>query len=426
MIDRGSALIRKNAPPNARYSGMRLNPDDTLSLSPSDLSNHLACPHLTTLSVAATRGEIVQAAARVAARRPHPPQGERARGRVPGAARGRGALDRPDPHLRRRGVRRRRGAAADRGGDPRRRRQTSSTSRTSPTAPGAASRDFLELQPDGSYEPVDTKLARTRQAGARAPALLLRRAGRRGSPAGAVERVHVENGLGERETFRAAEFEAYYRRVRERFLAAIADEPRRRTAGRSTTAGSATSGTVLAAARRRRPPRPRRGAAARARRDADRARASRRSSALGDLHRGLDRQAAAGRQRRVLREAPPPGRAAAARAATRRPHLCRAPPRRGGARLPAAARARRGRRLARHGGPPVLRACARARVPVRLAASATTTARSCYDAVWGSDRDDERDRVRAVRRLDRRAPRPLPGHARLPLRRVRALGADAA
>src|SRR6188508_1485492 len=51
---------RKNALPHRRYSGMRLNSDDTLSLSPSDLSNHLACPHLTTLSVAATRGEIVK------------------------------------------------------------------------------------------------------------------------------------------------------------------------------------------------------------------------------------------------------------------------------------------------------------------------------------------------------------------------------
>ena len=37
--------------------------------------------------------------------------------------------------------------------------------------------------------------------------------------------MHVENGLGERETFRVVEFEAYYRRVRERFLAALADEP---------------------------------------------------------------------------------------------------------------------------------------------------------------------------------------------------------
>src|SRR4051794_29167375 len=38
---------------------MRLH-SDTLSLSPSDLTNHLACPHLTTLSLAAARGEIVK------------------------------------------------------------------------------------------------------------------------------------------------------------------------------------------------------------------------------------------------------------------------------------------------------------------------------------------------------------------------------
>ena len=40
-----------------------------------------------------------------------------------------------------------------------------------------------------------------------------------------VERIHVENGRGERETFRVAEFGAYYRRVRERFLAAIDERP---------------------------------------------------------------------------------------------------------------------------------------------------------------------------------------------------------
>src|SRR6478736_2333102 len=39
---------------------MQLRDDVTLRLSPSDLSNHLACAHLTTLSVAATRGEIVK------------------------------------------------------------------------------------------------------------------------------------------------------------------------------------------------------------------------------------------------------------------------------------------------------------------------------------------------------------------------------
>src|SRR5690349_6368550 len=55
-----AGMFRKSAPPHRRYSGMRLNSDDSLSLSPSDLSNHLACPHLTTLSVAAARGEIAK------------------------------------------------------------------------------------------------------------------------------------------------------------------------------------------------------------------------------------------------------------------------------------------------------------------------------------------------------------------------------
>jgi hypothetical protein len=35
---------------------MQLRDDGTLRLSPSDLSNHLACAHLTTLSLAAARG----------------------------------------------------------------------------------------------------------------------------------------------------------------------------------------------------------------------------------------------------------------------------------------------------------------------------------------------------------------------------------
>ena len=39
---------------------MKRRDDGTLRLSPSDLSNHLACPHLTTLSLAAARGEIVK------------------------------------------------------------------------------------------------------------------------------------------------------------------------------------------------------------------------------------------------------------------------------------------------------------------------------------------------------------------------------
>ena len=80
--------------------------------------------------------------------------------------------------------------------------------------------DFLEQQPGGGYEPVDTKLARTAK-----PSHVLQLcfyaeqlARIQGSP---VEHVHVENGRGERETFRVAEFESYYHRVRERFLAAL-------------------------------------------------------------------------------------------------------------------------------------------------------------------------------------------------------------
>ncbi len=84
--------------------------------------------------------------------------------------------------------------------------------------------DFLELQPDGFYEPVDTKLARNAK-----PAHILQllfyaeQVGRlQGRP---VESVHVENGRGERETFRVAEFDAYDRRVRERFLTAVQQRP---------------------------------------------------------------------------------------------------------------------------------------------------------------------------------------------------------
>src|SRR3990170_3060584 len=37
---------------------MRLADDGTLLLSPSDLSGHLACPHLTTLNLRVQRGEL--------------------------------------------------------------------------------------------------------------------------------------------------------------------------------------------------------------------------------------------------------------------------------------------------------------------------------------------------------------------------------
>jgi uncharacterized protein len=80
--------------------------------------------------------------------------------------------------------------------------------------------DFLERLPDGSYEVVDTKLARhprpehvlqlcfyTEQ--------LARVQGRQ------PELMHVVTGIAERETFRPEDYGAYYRRLRQRFVTAV-------------------------------------------------------------------------------------------------------------------------------------------------------------------------------------------------------------
>ena len=84
--------------------------------------------------------------------------------------------------------------------------------------------DFLERQPDGTYEAVDTKLARSAK-----PAHVLQLcfySEQLGRIQGRLpERFHVELGSGERETFRTAEYTAYFRRTRERFLGALETEP---------------------------------------------------------------------------------------------------------------------------------------------------------------------------------------------------------
>ncbi|MBA3383708.1 MAG: TM0106 family RecB-like putative nuclease, partial [Actinobacteria bacterium] len=81
--------------------------------------------------------------------------------------------------------------------------------------------DFVERQPNGGYEAVDTKLARH----ARPPHVLqlcfyteqiARIQGRM------PDAMHVVNGLGEREAYRPDDYQAYYRRVRQRFLDAVA------------------------------------------------------------------------------------------------------------------------------------------------------------------------------------------------------------
>ena len=192
--------------------------DGRLRLSPSDLGNHLACSHLTQLELRVVRG----------------------------------ALERPfleDPYgdvIRRKGNEHERaylvrlGAAGkriarmpvyeDAGFDAAEARRLSEEAvrageadviyqayLTDGTWRGFA--DFLERQPDGTYEPVDTKLARSAK-----PLHLLQLC----FYATALERlqgrlpehVHVELGTGERQSFRTADYSAFFRRSKERFLAA--------------------------------------------------------------------------------------------------------------------------------------------------------------------------------------------------------------
>src|SRR6266508_4414252 len=187
--------------------------DGMLSFSPSDLVGFVACPHLTTLEVAVARGEL---------ERPY----------------------RHDPHadlIRRKGDEHEAAYLASLGdgvvriGEPREigwevaAEQTAQAVRDGAPIVYQATfvdgawrglADFLERQAHGGYEVLDTKLARRAK-----PAHVLqlcfyteqlaRLQGRR--PAA----MHVVNGLGERESFRPDDFLAYYRRLRERFLAAV-------------------------------------------------------------------------------------------------------------------------------------------------------------------------------------------------------------
>jgi predicted RecB family nuclease len=84
--------------------------------------------------------------------------------------------------------------------------------------------DFLERQPDGSYEAADTKLARTSK-----PAHILQLCFYTEQLARVTGRepafMHVVLGSGLRDSYRPDDFMAYYRRVRQRFLEFVADPP---------------------------------------------------------------------------------------------------------------------------------------------------------------------------------------------------------
>ena len=202
---------------------MRLQLDGTISLSPSDLSNHLACPHLTNLELAVRRGALAQPYdddARVDLIRRKGDEHEAAYlARL--EALGRSIASMPafgdgfDPDDARRLTEE---AIRLRGADV-----IYQPYLTTADGRWRGFADFLELTLDGTYEPVDTKLARSAKPSHLLQLLFYAEQVERlqGAP---VERVHVENGRGERESFRVAEFQAYYRRVRDRFLAALARE----------------------------------------------------------------------------------------------------------------------------------------------------------------------------------------------------------
>jgi len=189
--------------------------DGTLLLSPTDLSGYLACPRLTQLEIGVARGErkrpvfddpyaeLIQAKGR----EHESAYLDRVVSAVPLVVR----VDGRDPVAAAKET-----EAAIREG----RADVIYQAHLSDVSwRGVA--DFLERMPDGTYEPVETKLARATH-----PEHLLQLcfyAEQLARIQGRLpERVHVEPGSGKRESFRTADYMAYFRRVRGRFLAAIA------------------------------------------------------------------------------------------------------------------------------------------------------------------------------------------------------------
>jgi predicted RecB family nuclease len=187
----------------------------SLRFSPSDLVGVLACPHLTTLQLAVAREELEQPFR-------HDPHAELIRRKGDEhearylASLGDEVVRIDDPHE----IGWEEAAAeteqAVRAGAP----VIYQAALADGSWRGLA--DFLERQPDGGYEVVDTKLARRAK-----PAHLLQLCFYTGQVARLQGRrppaMHVVNGLGERETFKPDEFFAYYRRLMRRFLAATED-----------------------------------------------------------------------------------------------------------------------------------------------------------------------------------------------------------
>ena len=213
-------------------------------------------------------------------------------------------------------------------------------------------------------------------------------------PGAPVERVHVENGLGERETFRVASStpttgacaSGSSRRSRATDDVPVAVRPLRdlrlpphvpRAARATTTTSRSSRGCVAAQAETLIDVRGSR----RSRRSVTSAEADARRARAGDGDPAGD-----------VRDGAPPGRAAAARPRDGRRYLCELLPdqeERGFRLLP---EPDAGRRLVRHRGPSVLRDRARARVPVRLLLPRRRRRGRLRRRSGARDRDGERAR----------------------------------
>jgi predicted RecB family nuclease len=189
--------------------------DGRLLFSPTDLNAFLACEHLTTLQLAVARGELDKPFRD----NPHAEliwrKGDEHEAaylaRLRAGGRKVAQIDFDDPEWSR--AARETERAIEEGTEV-----VYQAALTDGTWRGFA--DFVERLPDGSYEVVDTKLARRAK-----PAHVLqlcfyteqlaRIQGRR------PQAMHVVTGTGERESFRPDDFLAYYRRLRRRFVDAV-------------------------------------------------------------------------------------------------------------------------------------------------------------------------------------------------------------
>jgi predicted RecB family nuclease len=193
--------------------------DGRLAFSPSDLNDFLECEHLSALELATARDALVRPSG-------DSPQAELVRRKGEAHERAHlAALEAAGKHVVR--------IELDDGWDAAA-RATDEAMRTGADVvyqavlldPGGwrGIADFVERQPDGLYEVADTKLARTSK-----PTHLLQLAFYSEQVARVQGRLpdlmHIVLGSGERVSYRVRDFDAYYRRVRRRFLEWVADPP---------------------------------------------------------------------------------------------------------------------------------------------------------------------------------------------------------